>query len=139
MVSLETKESAPTAVRRARQPPLTTKAVAGLFDDLVRFARDERFVDAAFAGDDLGVCADLAAGIEEDNVVTDELRLCDLLERAVPDHVEFRGGENVQLVQLALGAQVLNGADDGVAENDAHERQVQPLADCGYAEGQQEK
>ena len=115
------------------------EAVAGLFDDLVRFAGDERLIDTALAGDDLGVRADLAAGSKENNIVTDELRFRDLLKRAVPHDVELRGGHDFQLVQLALRTQILNGADDGIAEDDAHERQVQPLADCDYAEGQQEK
>ena len=91
------------------------------------------------ARDDLGVGTDLAAGIEEDNVVPDKLRLLHLLECAAAHDVEFRGGEDVQLVQLALRAQVLNGADDGVAEDNAHERQIQPLPDRCNAERKQEK
>ena len=48
--------------------------VAGVFLDLVRFARDERLIDVAAVLRHDGVGIDLVAGSEDDNVVAHELR-----------------------------------------------------------------
>ena len=113
--------------------------VAGVFLNFVRLARDERLVDVAAILRDDGVGIDLVAGGEDDDVVAHELRGVHGHAPAVAHGDGLGRGEDAQLVERFLRADLLNDADGGVDDDDAHERQVQPLADCDHAEGQQEK
>ena len=47
--------------------------------------------------------------------------------------------DQAQLVERFLRAQLLHDADGGVDDDDAHERQVQPLLHCDHTQRQQEK
>ena len=113
--------------------------VAGVFLDLIRFARDERLVDVAALGRDHGVGIDLVAGGEDDDVVAHELRGVHGHAPAVAHGDGLGGRENVELVECFLRADLLNDADGSVDDDDAHERQVQPLLHRDHAQRQQEK
>ena len=113
--------------------------VAGVFPDLVRLARDERLIDVAALGRDHGVSIDLVAGGKDDDVVAHELRRVHGHTLAVAHGDGLWGREDAQLVERFLRAQLLHNADGSVDDDDAHERQVQPLLHCDHTQRQQEK
>ena len=113
--------------------------VAGVFLDLVRLARDECLVDVAAILRDHGVGIDLVAGGKDDNVVAHELRRVHGHALAVAHGDGLWGREDAQLVKRFLRAQLLHDANGGVDDDDAHERQVQPLLHRDHTQRQQEK
>ena len=113
--------------------------VAGVFPDLVRLARDECLVDVAAILRDHGIGIDLVAGGKDDDVVAHELRRVHGHALAVAHGDGLWGREDAQLVERFLRAQLLHDADGSVDDDDAHERQVQPLLHRDHAQCQQEK
>ena len=114
------------------------KQVARLFEYRVRLAGDERLVDLALAGKDDAVGADLTAVGKGQHVVQHNLVDGQRKLFAVADNRYLRLREEGELVDHALGADLLKNADGGVAEHNADEQSVFIGADRQNGDGQQQ-
>ena len=100
------------------------ESVARLLRDEVRLAGEQAFVCAAPSRDDLAVRWNLVSAAELDDVVEDDFAQRNVLQLAIADDVRFRRCDNAQAVDGEFAADLLENADDDVAENNREENQV---------------
>ncbi len=101
--------------------------VPRLLGDGVRLAGDEGLVHLHLPGEDRPVRRDLAAGGELYHVLPHQLIHRQIPDLSVPDDPHLGRGEEGQLLDGALGAQLLDDADDGVGRHDEEEGHVLPV------------
>ena len=128
-------ESAPTRVTCASPSPATTtepgeRLIAVALVDGVGLAGQHRLVDlqGAVVHDD-GVGGHLVAGTQHEDVVEHDFRRGDLELLPVATHPRARGVQQGEPVERALGAELLDAADDRVRERREAEQRVLPAAE----------
>ena len=110
------------------------QGIAGMFGHEVRLAGEQRLVDLHAALADHGsVDHHLVAGVEVEDVAEHHLGRVEVLHPALAHHARLGAHEDGDAVHHALGADLLDEADDGVGEDDEDDDEsVERLA-----EGQQ--
>ena len=84
------------------------------------------FVYLRRLGEEYGGGADLAARLQLDHVLLDQVLGGDLRGRAVADDPRRRQGQERELLHQALGVDLLDDADQGVQGHDHQEQHVRP-------------
>ena len=104
--------------------------VAGLLVDRIRLAGEQGLVDLERGGrTDDAVGGDLVTGAELDEVVEHDVVDRDLARLAVADDAHPWLAEHRELVERALGAHLLDDADERVAHEDDAEQRVLRMPD----------
>ena len=109
----------------------TQECVAGTLGNRSALAREQGFVHLDLAPEHHGVRRDLLAVCQEDAVVEHQLGREQLHYLAVTLHADALLCKDGELVDHALGPDLLKDADDQVADDHAYEKQVSPLARYG--------
>ncbi len=115
--------------------------IPGRLGDGVGLAGQQRLVDLQALGVlHPAVGDDLVAGLQLDEVISDDVGDVDLMHRAVTDDPGALGVEDAQLVERALGAQLLGDADRRVGHDDEAEKPVLPApgGQDDHEEGEQQ-
>ncbi len=115
---------------RSRHHEAARQHVVGdVLVDRVRLACEERLVDLERGRGAHGpVGGDLVAGAELDDVVEYHVVDPDLARFALAHDADLRCAEHGQLVESALGTQLLDNADERVADQDDAEQRVLRMA-----------
>ncbi len=133
--SFAARLSAPTAVASkspspstAKEPERTGSPVAA--DHRLGLAGQVRLVDRQTLGPrEVAVGDDLVAALDPHQVADHDLADRDLARLAVADHRRRRGDQRRQLVERPLRPHLLEGADEGVGDEDAEEERVLGVAE----------
>ena len=106
------------------------EVVAGVLGHEVRLAGEQRLVHFhAPLADHRPVHDHLVAGLEPQHVTQHHQRRVDLLDRPVAQHVRLGPQQDRHLVHHALGADLLEQADDGVGgDHEHHGERIERLA-----------
>ncbi len=112
--------------------------VSRLFGDRVALARQQGFVDLYLPLQQDGVCADLPAALQAEDVVQHQLFHGHRLHFAIPDHIRPGSGEQGELVHQLFGLDFLENADGRIQRNDRHEKQVGPRVHGGQRQGDEQ-
>ena len=103
------------------------QAVPGGLGDGVRLAGDERLIYLHLPGENGGVCRDLTAGSQLDDVLPHQCVRCQFHHHPVPDRPDSRGREQRQLFNGPFGPQLLDNADNRVGGYNEEEGHVPPV------------
>ena len=98
--------------------------VAGGLGDEVALAREQALVHRGLALHHAAVAGHLVSAVEDHKVVEDDVVERDVAAEAIAHHMRLGGGDDGELVDGALAADLLEDADGDVAEDDAHEEHV---------------
>ena len=118
------------------------KLIPGLLADQVRFAGQQRLVHFQHAlANHHPIYDDLVAGADAHDIAFDQFSRSDDFFSPLPDYRDFRAGDQGNLIQLALGPNLLNGADQRIDQTMPHAGQSIAIAaqgDQGHADGEQD-
>ena len=112
------------------------QCIARPFYNGVGFTRKQGLVDLAFPCYHNGVGTNLVAGGQQQNIIQDDLFYPHMQVLAAPHDSGFWGGDQGELVDGTFGTDALEGANDGVGNDDAHKQGVPVRAHQDDGHGQ---
>ena len=92
--------------------------IAGAFSDRCGLTGEERLINFGAVGDDVAICDDLVAGAEEQEVALHDVFSGNAGFGAAADDGGPRAGERDQCAQRLRSANLLDGADENVRDDD---------------------
>ena len=100
-----------------------------MFQNIIGFASDKRFVNLHFPFNYLAVYNNLVTYRENKEIAVDDLLLADLANLTIPDNRRALLGNETHFVDGFLGADFVDNTDKGISNGDEYKKKIFVAAD----------